>query len=119
MMEFLKTIGEDGYYVSIHGSNDVRIINISKGDSLLIDLKKILVKNIFDMQIESVVKYEIEKKGQERVVVEKIPDEKIDNIRYAFETFKVLEPIESFANSVNNATAVFWSSIFSACMKGI
>lgn len=96
-----RTINEDGFYVTLPGTNDVGIIFKSKGDSLLLDIRNLLPTELFTFEMDDVSEYVIKKRGEERIAIVKKSDVELEDQRFSFEAYKVTEPIMFDANSSN------------------
>lgn len=95
------TINNDGYYVTLPGTNDVSIIFKSKGDSLLIDIRNLLPVELFTFEMDDVTEYSIRKRGEDKIVIRKKSEEELKDQRFSFESYKVLEPLMYDANTAN------------------
>jgi|GEM_PF-4524012 len=96
-----ETLAGNEYYVNVPGTNDVKIIFGSKVNSILIDMKSLLSKEIFEMEAENVAEYSIKKQGEEEIVIREKTEEELADIRFKFERYKMLKPLEFDANSSN------------------
>ena len=95
------TLANDGFYVSITGTNDVRSIYNSKANSIMITLKSIVSKEVFSMVSDDVVEFSIKREDEDKIVAVKKTEDELSDIRYKFERIKIIEPLIFDANTSN------------------